>query len=727
MNTFSKKAKWIGLGESFFHTGIVSPAMQLRKTFEYNGNGDVECLICGLGCYVLYINGVRVGEDLFAPAFTAYDKRSLYLRYDVSSYLTKGQNVIAVKLGDGHFNQTTRDTWNLYNASWRNYPRLLLELFENGETVLSSNETWKATYDGPTVHNAIRTGEFYDARKEDGWRAVGYDDSSWENVKIVRSPGGIIEEQTMPSIKEMDALKPVSITKCEKGWLCDFGKNIAGYVGIKMSGKAGDTVTIRYSENLNGNEIDQKNISCYVLSGEFSCDKYTFSGNGVEEWKPDFAYHGFRYVEISGVDEMPDIDSITAYHVYTEIEKTGSFSCSNELVQWIYDATILSFLNNYHGYPEDCPHREKNGWTGDAWLSSHYAVTSFDIKESYKKWLVDICDTQRITGQICSIAPTSGWGYNWGSGPSFDFVLFFLPYITYIENGDVSLLEYAYPFMKKYLGFAETFEIQNGTVQYGLGDWQAPKGEEVSNRFSDSCFYYAMFDVAAKVAALLGDGECKDSYANKAESIKSTLKKLYISDDGVDTNGEGALSYALFFGLVEGELAEKLAKMLAEKVKANEYKFTTGIFGTKAVLAALSKYGYTDVAFKMVNRTDFPSFGYWKELGATTLWETWKGDMSKNHHMFGTVICWMKNDIAGLQNVGVAYDKCNIKPYFFDEKCDASASLITPRGKLSVAWTKDGDKFRLRAEIPSGTEATLILGEDKRVIECGTVDIEIEL
>jgi len=386
-----------------------------------------------------------------------------------------------------------------------------------------------------------------------------------------------------------------------------------------MSGKAGDTVTIRYSENLNGNEIDQKNISCYVLSGEFSCDKYTFSGNGVEEWKPDFAYHGFRYVEISGVDEMPDIDSITAYHVYTEIEKTGSFSCSNELVQWIYDATILSFLNNYHGYPEDCPHREKNGWTGDAWLSSHYAVTSFDIKESYKKWLVDICDTQRITGQICSIAPTSGWGYNWGSGPSFDFVLFFLPYITYIENGDVSLLEYAYPFMKKYLGFAETFEIQNGTVQYGLGDWQAPKGEEVSNRFSDSCFYYAMFDVAAKVAALLGDGECKDSYANKAESIKSTLKKLYISDDGVDTNGEGALSYALFFGLVEGELAEKLAKMLAEKVKANEYKFTTGIFGTKAVLAALSKYGYTDVAFKMVNRTDFPSFGYWKELGATTL------------------------------------------------------------------------------------------------------------
>ena len=716
MDKFSDAAKWIGSGNRIVTrtTGERSPALQLRKIIYLSELRSAECLVCGLGFYVLYLNGKKVGSDVLSPSFTAYDKRALYMKYDVSGYLRKGKNVVAVKLGDGFYNQTTRDVWGFYQAPWRDCVKLLFELKAGGKTVCVSDESWKCTYDGATTHTAIRTGEYYDARKEDGWREFGYDDTAWRQAQIVAPPGGILRPQKLPPICECEELEAIDVWKTKKGWAFDFGKNIAGYVRLKYRGRRGATAVLSYSEKLDGKELDQSNISALVPDAdEFSTDKYTFCGAGEEVWKPEFVYHGFRYAELSGVENPPDRSALTAYFVHTDLRKKGTLHTSDELLDWIYEAGIRSFLSNFHGFSEDCPHREKNGWTGDAAISCDYAVWNFEMKEAYKKWLEDICDSQRENGQLPGIAPTGSWGYNWGSGPAWDCALFFLPYVLYRETGNRECFDVVYRAAEKYLAYAAYYR-RGGLVCYGLGDWCPPDLPDLklmSNELSDSCYYYAMQAIMAMMCKERGEGKKAERYARSAEETKSAIRKKYIRADGVDTDGQGALAEVLYFRIVEGTEAEKLAQRLAEKVKEDNYKFKVGILGQKALLEALSSYGYTHEAYRAVARYDFPSYGYWKKNGATTLWENWDGSGSRNHHMYGGVLDWIFRYIAGIRNTGTGYDTCEIVPYFFAEDCSAEAETETPHGKLSVAWQKTAREFVCEAEIPRGVNAILKLDE----------------
>ena len=727
------KGKWIGTGERVITrtTGEKSPALQLRKQFTVKDFQTATCKICGLGAYVLHINGKRVGDDVLSPAFTAYDKRALYVEYDVKEYLVKGTNVVAVKLGDGFYNQTTRDTWGFYQAPWRDMPKLWFSLRIDGEVALVSDVTWKCSTDGATVHNAIRTGEYYDARKEDGWREVGYDDCGWQNACIVASPGGKSERMELPPIRECERLQAVDMWRSEKGWVYDFGKNIAGYVELRLSGKRGQTAEIRYAEKLNGKELDRSNIDCYVFDTDaFSTDKYTFAGVGVETWKPEVVYHGFRYAELIGCD-APPIEELTAIFAHTDLKKKGDFQSSDELLNWIYDAGIRSFLSNWHGISEDCPHREKNGWTGDAAISADYAVANFDMKEAYKKWLGDIVDSQRVSGQLPGIAPTSGWGYNWGNGPAWDCALFFLPYALYKETGDTACFDVVFDAAEKYFRYAEYYE-QDGLVCYGLSDWcppQLPDLKLMDNRLSDSCYYYGMLSVMATICELRGEPQKEKAYRAHAEKVKQAVRKKYVHGDGVDNNGQGALAEVLYFKIVEGEQGKRIAKKLAETIKADDYKYKVGILGLKALLNALSMYGYTDVAYKTVARYDYPSYGYWKANGATTLWEFWESDSktgTRNHHMYADVVNWLFRNVAGIKNAGVAYDVCVFEPYFFAETCSASAETETPHGKLRFAWQKKDNEFIADIEIPNGINAVLKLPNRESVkVKSGKFMIKI--
>ena len=495
MKSIFNQAIWIGLGEGSHKTGMQSSTFRFRKVFSLTSVKQTQCYICGLGIFTLYINGEKVGDDVLSPAFTDYTKHALYVKYDVTDFLKIGKNIICVELGDGFYNQTTEDTWHFCHANWRNSQRLLLNLVANGKSIIVSDNSWKATDKSPTVHNAIRTGEYYDATKEDGWLNSNFDDSSWYTAQKVQKVVGKLCEQKMPPIRECAEIKAIKVWQGKNGKIYDFGVNIAGYIGFKAKGKSGETVNFRYAEKLdkNGVEIDQGNIDFYIKTDVFSQDRYTFKGVDIESWKPKYVYHGFRYVEISGEIESFDKESLTAYHVHTDLKQTGDFECSNNLLNWIHQAGIRSYLNNWHGFIQDCPHREKNGWTGDAAASAQYSVYYFDMKESYKKWLTDIIDTQRENGQLCSIAPTSGWGYNWGSGPAWDYALFNIPYEVYLQTGDTECIELVYPYAKKYLKYAEYYE-QDGTVCFGLGDWRPPDKVEdlrvVSNRLSDTCYYY---------------------------------------------------------------------------------------------------------------------------------------------------------------------------------------------------------------------------------------------
>ncbi len=726
-------AKWIGSGERVVTrtTGERSPALQLRKEFFVEKQGKAQCFLSGLGCFVLYINGQRVGDEVLSPAFTDYDKRVLYCTYDVTELLVRGENVVAVCLGDGFYNQTAHDTWGFYQAPWRDTAKLLLQLNVNGEEVLISDGSWKQSSNGPTVHNCIRTGEYYDARLEDGWKEAGYDDGQWKNACVVAPPAGKLESQLLPPIRECEHIRAVAMWPTEKGWIFDFGKNISGYVALKMTGKTGETAVIRYSEKLSGKEPDQSNISCYVLdTDDFSVDKYTFRGESVEYWKPSFVYHGFRYAELTGVEGTPDIDALTACFVHTDLRQKGSFHSSDSLLNWIQEAGIRSFLSNFHGISEDCPHREKNGWTGDAVISAGYAVCQFDMAEAYRKWLADIVDSQRRNGQLPGIAPTGGWGYNWGSGPAWDCALFFLPYELYLETGDSSCMELVYDAAQRYLDYAKYYRHE-GLVCYGLSDWCPPDLPDLKlmdNCLSDSCYYYAMQQIMAKMADHAGEPEMASRYLRDAAETKAAIHRRFIRGDRVDNDGQGALAEVLYFRIVEGAQADKIAAKLAQTVEQDGYRYKVGILGMKALLNALSKFGYTDVAYKTVDREDYPSYGYWRKLGATTLWESWENSSfgSQNHHMYADVINWMFRNVGGLQNAGIAYDQCRLKPYFFRDVCSASVRTETPRGLLTFDWRKDANLFVADIVLPEQTEAILELpGREPIRIQSGRVEIQV--
>lgn len=728
-----QNAKWIGSGNPVVtrYTGQESPALQLRKEFALEKTGKAQCFISGLGCFVLYINGQRVGDEVLSPAFTDYDKRVLYCTYDVTDLLVPGRNVVAVCVGDGFYNQTAHDTWGFYQAPWRDTAKLLLQLNVEGEEVLISDDSWKLTLNGPIVHNCIRTGEYYDARKEDGWKENGYDDGRWGNAQIMRPPAGKLIPQLLPPIRECEVIPAIDMWRSKKGWVFDFGKNMAGYVSLKMAGREGQTVAIRYSEKLDGQELDQSNISCYVLdTDDFSVDKYTFRGEGVERWKPSFVYHGFRYAELTGAEETPSRDALTAYFVHTDLRQKGSFHSSDSLLNWIQEAGIRSFLSNFHGISEDCPHREKNGWTGDAVISAGYAVCQFDMAEAYRKWLADIVDSQRRNGQLPGIAPTGGWGHNWGSGPAWDSALFVLPYELYLETGDSSCMELVYEAAQRYLDYAKYYR-REGLVCYGLSDWCPPDLPDLKlmdNCLSDSCYYYAMQQIMAKMAALAGEPEKAHQYRQEAEETKTAIRSRFICDDCVDNNGQGALAEVLYFRIVEGVQAEKIAAKLAQTVTEDGYSYKVGILGMKALLNALSMYGYTNVAYKTVDREDYPSYGYWRKLGATTLWENWENSSfgSQNHHMYGDVLNWMFRNVGGIQNDGIAYDQCRLKPYFFRDVCSVSVQTETPRGPLNFDWSKEEKRFIADIVLPEDTKAILELpGHAPIQVQSGRVEIQL--
>ena len=718
MNKFFDGAKWIGEGVGLSPNGEC-PALCYRKKITLDKTDGAVCYISGLGLYALYINGTRVGTDVLSPAFTDYRRRTLFVRYNVSKYLHKGENIIAVEVGNGIYNQTVSDAWDFDKAPWRDEKKLILSLFVSGECVLVSDESFKVTSDGPTYNTITRAGEYYDARRMQGWREADFDDTAWKFAVELKAPSKLCRQNIDP-IRECEKLSPAKIFKSREGYICDFGKNMAGYVGIKLDGECGDTVRIRYGELLVDGEIDVKHLNDrgsngvrsfkFVDTDYFSEDRYTFADGPMKEWKPSFVFHGFRYVELIGIKKRPKKSQIRAYFVHTDLKSKGSFKTSSELLQWIYDAGIRSFLANWHGISEDCPHREKNGWTGDAVISTHYAVCLFEMKRAYKKWLTDICDAQRRSGQLPGIAPTGGWGFDWGSGPAWDVVIFALPMAFYEETGDTELIKVVYKSAVRYLRYAKTKEDADGLVKYGLSDWCPPKKvpdlKIADNRFSDSCYYYMMLGFMARFAKLVGSGE-EDAYFADAERILSNIRRVFVSEEGVDNNTQGALAMALYFGIVSGDEATRVAKMLSERVKEDNYVFKVGILGMKALLNALAAYGYVEDAYKMVARYDYPSYGYMKNMGLTTLAEDWECKQSLNHHMYADVINWLVRNIAGIQNKGVAYDKCLISPYVYSEECSASASTKTARGPLSVEWSYSSGEIAVSVDIPEGTSASL--------------------
>ncbi|MDD5728024.1 MAG: glycoside hydrolase family 78 protein [Victivallales bacterium] len=721
------QARWIGVPDRVLTLrSSVLPAPFFRKVFNYDGKSEnCRIYISGLGYYELYLNGRKVGDHVLDPVVTQYDKRIRYVVYDVTEYLVVGENVIGVILGNGWYNCHTPEVWYFDKAPWRDQPKLLLEMKANNRVILISDESWKIN-SGPIVFDGLRNGETYDARKElDGWLMPGYDDSSWRNASRVAPPGGILAEQIMPPCKVMQTLPAVNHWMVSNGSVVyDFGQNLAGWVRLTVAGNAGDEITIRYGERLAPNyHVDQKHISQYIYDqGNFQTDRYILKGKGVETWEPRFTYHGFQYAQLNISGDV-QVKNVEARIVRTAFEQIGHFSCSNEMLNRLQECTVWSYISNFVGIPTDCPHREKNGWTGDTQLATETGLMNFKAASSYSQWLDNFPDVQRPSGQLPGIVPSCGWGYNWGSGPAWDSALILIPWYVYLYTGDCTAIEKHYESMKRYVDYC-TYMADDHIVSFGLGDWLHVDAKRIAPpALTSTGYYYIDSLLLAKFAGMIGRREDQEHYVRLAADIKIAFNRRFYQGNGIYAQGEQtALACALYQGLTDDSEKAFVVQKLVETVKANGAKPDFGILGAKYVPRALAENGHVELAYQMLTQPEFPGWVNWLRQGATTLWEDWDGNFSRNHIAFGDISAWFYQYLAGIkpdpENPGFKHIIIHPQPVSGLEW--VKAEYDSPYGKIIVAWENHNNDFKLEVQIPDKTMATVNLPDGTiRNIEAG--------
>ena len=681
-----KNAKWIAESDNIKE---ITPAPLFRKSFSICKTVKKSMMYaCGLGHACYYINGRNITDEVMITPISKYDSRVYYNEFDVTEFLSKGKNTIGCVLGNGWY-FVTYPRWDFYKPDWMHHPKLILTLvieYTDGSTEeIVSDTSWK-TGKSAIIYNEDKRGEIYDARLYiDGWNEPDFDDSKWNNAFICRGAGGVLRKMDFPPIRVTDRLPAVRISSN----VYDIRQNISGWIRLKVRGERGCEVKIRYSEVINEDGSIAPERLNTIAGSDTHTDKYILSGKGVEEWAPSFAYHGFRYAEITGDAEIIEVIGEV---VHSDVKKAGVFECSDDMLNKIHSASVWSTLTNIQGIITDCTQREQNGWTGDALLSAEQSLMNLDIVPIYKKWLVDIRDTQRPNGQICCLAPTSGWGYNWGSGPAWDSALILIPYYIYKYTGDKSVLAEMWESMALYMEFMESMSDKN-EVCFGLGDWCPPAGAKVCPTvITDTAYFYIDNKVMARCAELLGrDGL---AYQKRAVDIKETFREKYINTDFYLGDNTTAIACAIYQDLYTDEEKAVAAKRLNKLYTANGYHIDCGILGIKYIYTALSEYGYAETAYKLTTNPQYPSYAHWILCGMTTLCETWDMSHSCNHHMFSEVDMWLYKYIAGI-HIDEGGGSVHIKPCYI-----TGLDWVRARHKgISVYY--DEQKIEITSDIPA--------------------------
>lgn len=724
---FMQKGAWEGSWISDGQDKNFKPAPYFRKSFDITKKvRSARAYIAAGGLYELYINGRKTGNHRLDPMYTRFDRRNLYITYDVTSQLQTGKNAIGVILGNGWYNHQSTAVWDFHRAPWRARPAFCMDLritYTDGsvETV-SSDSNWK-TSTGPIVFNSIYTAEHYDARLEQpGWNTATFDDTKWNGASLRTAPSQHIVAQVLYPIRNVEQILTKQITKLnDSTYVFDLGRNISGVSKFSVEGTAGTTFRLIHGERLSPNgHVDQSNIAVHYRPTDdtdpFQTDIFTLNGKGTETFMPLFNYKGFQYVEVScSKPVMLTEKNLTAYFMHSDVPPIGKINSSNPTINKIWWATNNSYLSNLFGYPTDCPQREKNGWTGDAQINVETGLYNFDGITIYEKWLADHRDEQQPNGVLPAIIPTCGWGYQWANGPDWTSTIAIIPWNIYTFYGDSKLLTDCYDNIKRYVDHISTIS-PSGLTSWGLGDW-VPVKSQSPVELTSSLYYYTDACILAQAAKILKQQKDYVAYTTLSSKIKNAINAKYLNPS-TGIYGQGSqteLSAPLYWKVVPDSLKDKVAANLAQRVANDHFHLDVGLLGTKTILNALSENGYADIAYKLAAQETYPSWGWWIVNGATTLYENWnidsKSDISLNHIMFGEIGAWMYKALGGInpdpKNPG--FKNIILKPYFPNELNSFESSHQSPYGKIISKWTRQNGIIHYSVTIPANSNAQLVI------------------
>jgi alpha-L-rhamnosidase len=728
LNASDWKANWIepDLTEDVKKS---NPAPMLRREFKLNGAIEkARAYVTSHGLYELSINGRRVGDEVFTPGWTSYNKRLQYQTYDVADLLRSGDNAVGALLGDGWYrgNLAWGGKRNIYGEKLG----LLLQIkvtYKNGrEEIIATDQNWKAAT-GPILMSEIYHGETYDARLEKpGWAAPGFADDQWAGVKIISYPKDNLVAPAGPPVRRIEEIKPIKIFKTPAGdTVVDFGQNMVGWARLKASGASGMNITIRHAETLD----KQGNFYTENLRAAKATARYALKGGATEIFEPHFTFFGFRYAAIEGYPGELTPDSLTGIVIHSDIGRASEFETSSQLINQLQHNIIWGQKGNFLDVPTDCPQRdERLGWTGDAQVFASTAAFNADVAGFFAKWLKDMAADQGNDGSVPFVIPNV---LGPGASAAWSDSAVIIPWTLYLSYGDRRILEEQYDSMARWVEYerkrAGDDFIWDGDFHFG--DWLAfastasdYPGATTGKDLIATAFFAHSTDLLQRAAQALGKKDDAARYRELLLKIKKAFCHEFVTETGrVGENTQTAYAVALQFDLLPDELRPVAAKRLAMEVRQRKH-LTTGFVGTPYLCHVLSRYGYLDEAYMLLNREQYPSWLYPVKQGATTIWERWdgqkpdgtfqdKGMNSFNHYAYGAIGDWMYRVMAGIEidEALPGYKRIIIQPRPGGGFTSVKASHMTMYGKVSSAWAFKDSSFELAVEIPANTRATVRL------------------
>lgn len=700
------------------------PAPCIRKSFLIEGEIKASHVtIAALGFYRLFINGKEVTKGPLAPYISSPDHFVCCDAYDVSELLVAGENVIAVILGNGFQNNPGGYVWDFDKLPWRGAPAVCIELkmeYMNGtKEVIGSDDTFHCA-PSAIVFDDLRKGEIFDAtKKHSGWNKAGYTEDGWTKAEVITPPRGELIECTSKRVKVLEERKAVKITPVDDGYLFDFGLNDTGVCRLSVSGTHGQEIKIYHADHLKDGKLDRANITCDGTT-EHQLDVYICSGEEEETYIPSFTYHGFQYAWVTGLSkEQVSTDTLTYLVYHPDFITTGEFASSSTVINQLEEITLRSALSNFIHIPTDCPHREKNGWTADAALACDTVMSHFDAKENYRLWLKSLRMAQRADGALPGIAPTGEWGFGPLRGPAWDCAIVTVPYVVYKFTGDLTILRENAVSMMRYLVYLYTQLDDRGLIPFGLGDYcpvdkPGPEDHAAPAIYTNTVMAMDSCEKSMQIFDLLD----MEGYKRFAEQLYTKLraalrehmidKKNMIAKGNCQTSQAMAIYYKVFEPSENMWAMIQLLRLIHEK----DDHMDIGVLGAKVIFHVLSDFGYTELALKMITRSDFPSYGHLLEEGATTLWEifsrskTWIG--SKNHIFWGDISYWFHNRLAGINySAFEEKNKLHVKPAFPDELNFAKGYFCAPEGDVTVLWERKNEEIELSVTVPEALHGVI--------------------